>query len=711
MCVLAEYARVMHVIFQNKTVLLNPKSLTHRSDLLRLFSPLSYIIDYALQPHGLDSMAELLSNNHGVLDCRGESEIALPVLHKWNVAAVALCKMHDTYSTFRESNAISSHYELYNVAIIVLNPERVRLMSLAAVRIVSTKSLFELPSTSARDYAAQTGVLSSYLANIGTAHTLYWEEDMSLGYSTNILLRLIEDVDAFLVQAGKRECVSFQLFMQMNAVPNTLSRSAKHTKLCAKGFQVLATEHAQEKLRQVRLYMHEAAAAAASTGMQLQYCSFALYASTLALQSLIQSQRVGNPSQRIYTASELKKVFTGLIAVADSWLLYCETVASAKVELTSYETTGIRQIVLCIDLCMQSCVQDFLYINPFPGRQAMCDSETYALFVQIFEAIATVWGTCAKVVSPSASEFEFNMSTAVLNALYNVVGVFSNLAQFNRASQSLECYESSSVWYAATKAAETCLSAAWLHLSLPPADVLKIHTSSLASALLPVDNVKYWSMALGVALSLIGIVCDAETFFFLHSGSDRGAPLKPDEEEQVRTIGAALTWKALRLIENMPDAAFLATSGIEAPVAYSGFALMVATNYKAFFMSLIAPESAVKRIEDVVEQEIASSYDVLVSTSLGMWRLALEGADLLPFVEREVALKNSIKVLSTLACGHLGCTTLPLGSNRKRKAFKCSGCVKVRYCSAACQKKDWKFHKHACKVLQQEREENKPSSS
>ena len=63
----------------------------------------------------------------------------------------------------------------------------------------------------------------------------------------------------------------------------------------------------------------------------------------------------------------------------------------------------------------------------------------------------------------------------------------------------------------------------------------------------------------------------------------------------------------------------------------------------------------------------------------------------------ERAVKRS-KVLATLPCGYVGCTSFALPYVVKNNK-KCSGCKIVRYCSPSCQKKDWKLHKIACKAV------------
>ena len=65
-------------------------------------------------------------------------------------------------------------------------------------------------------------------------------------------------------------------------------------------------------------------------------------------------------------------------------------------------------------------------------------------------------------------------------------------------------------------------------------------------------------------------------------------------------------------------------------------------------------------------------------------------------------LKLRAQVLRLRGCGNINCTTLR-PSSKKSFGRLCAGCQSVRYCSAKCQKADWKGnHKAACRQFQVE---------
>jgi hypothetical protein len=60
------------------------------------------------------------------------------------------------------------------------------------------------------------------------------------------------------------------------------------------------------------------------------------------------------------------------------------------------------------------------------------------------------------------------------------------------------------------------------------------------------------------------------------------------------------------------------------------------------------------------------------------------------------------QALGTRTCANLRCASLTGASEAASRGRKCGGCRAVRYCSEACSRADWKQHRVACRLLQQE---------
>lgn len=100
-------------------------------------------------------------------------------------------------------------------------------------------------------------------------------------------------------------------------------------------------------------------------------------------------------------------------------------------------------------------------------------------------------------------------------------------------------------------------------------------------------------------------------------------------------------------------------------------------------------------------------------TAIAMWCAVMELGKLAEAAETAQPKDEAVAVVRAklLAadgdCAYLGCKTVEKpeadGVVPKSKRL-CSGCSTVRYCSAVCQRADWKAHKIACKAIQAERQ-------
>lgn len=72
-------------------------------------------------------------------------------------------------------------------------------------------------------------------------------------------------------------------------------------------------------------------------------------------------------------------------------------------------------------------------------------------------------------------------------------------------------------------------------------------------------------------------------------------------------------------------------------------------------------------------------------------------------LQQERRLQRAL-ALGTRRCANLGCiTVVPMGFPPP-KAKVCSACRRARYCSAECQRADWRQHRAVCKELKEHTE-------
>jgi len=77
-----------------------------------------------------------------------------------------------------------------------------------------------------------------------------------------------------------------------------------------------------------------------------------------------------------------------------------------------------------------------------------------------------------------------------------------------------------------------------------------------------------------------------------------------------------------------------------------------------------------------------------------------DGASDAAKIEREISCAvERAKILRVLPCSSVSCTAVCPFGKKDIQSNLCGGCRVARYCSAKCQKGDWKVHKVACKAL------------
>ena len=69
--------------------------------------------------------------------------------------------------------------------------------------------------------------------------------------------------------------------------------------------------------------------------------------------------------------------------------------------------------------------------------------------------------------------------------------------------------------------------------------------------------------------------------------------------------------------------------------------------------------------------------------------------------EQHLAVRRA-QALGLLKCANPQCASLAGTREAAAKGRKCGGCRVVRYCCEACSKADWKQHRVACRLLQQQ---------
>lgn len=72
-----------------------------------------------------------------------------------------------------------------------------------------------------------------------------------------------------------------------------------------------------------------------------------------------------------------------------------------------------------------------------------------------------------------------------------------------------------------------------------------------------------------------------------------------------------------------------------------------------------------------------------------------------PAEVRALALRRAHALAMRRGCGNPRCAGLAGASEAEARGKRCTGCRLVRFCSTACSRADWKWHKTACRALRE----------
>ena len=196
----------------------------------------------------------------------------------------------------------------------------------------------------------------------------------------------------------------------------------------------------------------------------------------------------------------------------------------------------------------------------------------------------------------------------------------------------------------------------------------------------------------------LGMTLDCLTSVLLHHMANRHLrPSIDDLEEQ----GIALVLQMLHVIANLPtemEAVFGTVLKEPRCLVFDYWQGWVEACVQ--FLPVVATElePGLERLLRLVSMRVKSrgKFQELESFVDPLSKLItdLKKAD----PNNEVVLRKRAQVLSHLQCANLNCIT-PICPWDKNKSKLCAGCKLVHYCSAKCQKADWKGHKKACKLI------------
>ena len=160
-----------------------------------------------------------------------------------------------------------------------------------------------------------------------------------------------------------------------------------------------------------------------------------------------------------------------------------------------------------------------------------------------------------------------------------------------------------------------------------------------------------------------------------------------------------LFMKSLYAIDNIPIAWKINPRRKQTLDVASALAVAMAPWYADWSQTILGTEPSLDQISNVWMKDLMRTMPERYQKFFELKEIA-KAKILIPGKDR--AIKRA-EALGKLDCSWLGCSTPPKGPFEKSDAHRCSVCMEVRYCCAACQKADWPGHKKACKLIKERR--------
>ena len=158
--------------------------------------------------------------------------------------------------------------------------------------------------------------------------------------------------------------------------------------------------------------------------------------------------------------------------------------------------------------------------------------------------------------------------------------------------------------------------------------------------------------------------------------------------------------KSLYAIDNIPIAWKINPRRKQTLDVASALAVAMAPWYADWSQTILGTEPSLAQISKLGRDHVAR---YIPNTNINHIRELEEIAKAKALIPGDDRAIKRAEALGKLDCSWLGCSTPPKGPFEKSDAHRCSVCMEVRYCCAACQKADWPGHKKACKLIKERR--------
>ena len=650
------------------------------------FSSLDFMYDYVVNPHGLAHLENIASSHLQDVSSLGDSTTQSP-LTLWALALnlnISLVGKFDFFNKTSDANpafaaAFSKFYNTRKMGEILLH----------SVRIASNE---DFQSSECARHFVHTVAATVAGANTSAADYLYWKEDLTQGYSMRMLLFVVREslttsaID--LIDENKPQGFALSLARQLIGAQNKLSALEFLNEATMHSYRVLAEEEAQDLLHeavtQLMPKIDELQAESEKDHMfGIVFGIALLRAMSLGLVTQFDLELIeGMESSQRDTSENSQPAF----------LAVCEATIFAMDVYISYVRGKGSQGAIDIHIKLHGVIFVFCeYLDWFTRNlkklkattfwtKAMEDDETSAAAFQVHEALLLVWATVSEslpVDDLNVKDFDYSLSNCLAAWNELITCVYTN---------------ENTVWTSATSAA--------LHRTIELSLLISISkTESMLQALAKPSEISNNELLMAFRMQCIRLGMQMLAAFFVHKRL--GDFYEAESLSYLLDHRRALLLKLLyhmQLLSKIVEMPAVATREFSKSTFIAPLSICLIDNTSQLSSILDKPNPTIDFVDSVLEDSRKKLDNEPHVDPQNLWEELRKINSNAPNGPLEDILRNQTEALNTLQCSYVGCTRLPdLGQKLKRKL--CAACQRVHYCCAACQKKDWKSHKQACKLL------------
>ena len=657
------------------------------------FSSVDFIYDYATLPHGLS----YLENLTAFLLVQNASTIRGPTLQTplslWAILLRQYIVSVRTSDSFKRPNQISganpgSFTEVFSK---LFNSKKTREILLQSARIASNEDPHLVAN--AKYFVHSVGETIAKMSINDEDFKLYWKEDLAQGYSVKILLSTVRE--SLTTSATDPIEKGFALALAEKIIYAKCKVSAVQglNEEIMHSYRRLAGKDAQDLLYDAATKAYDKINELSAVDVKDHIFGTAF---ALALLRAISLNLVKDFDQELVEEGMQKSserdtsrdaqptssaVCDAILFATDMYIAYTRKEKPFLEEDPIYYRIRLHRMNMLFCLYLDSVTQDLEDEKSTTfWKKALQDEETNGAAFQVYEALLLVWAT----VTDSLFKDE----------PFCLRDFDRSLAKYLEAWDKLitSCIEDT-VWTSSTAVALHRTIELGLNISISKTEAM---LQCLARPLEVADDELVRALMLQCGLMIHKILeklflnerpeasyeADSLNFLLNH----RGALL-------LKLLHQA---KSLLKVVQMP-AAVAATQPFTMIIFFTSIIACLTYSTSQLSLLLDKPNPNIETINMALENECKQLTIGSPADQIG-WEALRKINSNAPNGPLEDILRNQTEALNTLQCSYVGCTTLPpMGQKPKRNL--CSACLRVHYCSAGCQKKDWKSHKHACRLL------------